>query len=155
MVNLYPTICNICGGRVIYTKNSAVYHGKQYGSGHCYLCQNCGAYVGTHISRPREAFGILSNERMRKGKKLCHEIFDSKWKNAKSKKRKKRNDLYYWLSRRLSIPLNECHFGYFGLQTLRRAYRILLEIKDAPLIYDCKGNIINGMNREEFRDGQN
>ena len=47
---LYPKTCNICGGEVIYTTNDKIY-GKRYGSGYCYLCTNCGAYVGTH--RPR------------------------------------------------------------------------------------------------------
>ena len=78
MINTHPTKCNICGGRVIYTSNSRIY-GREYGSGYCYLCQSCGAYVGTHKPRPREAFGILADERMRNGKKMCHSLFDPLW----------------------------------------------------------------------------
>ena len=70
MINTHPTKCNICGGRVIYTSNSRIY-GREYGSGYCYLCQSCGAYVGTHKPRPREAFGILADERMRNGKRCA------------------------------------------------------------------------------------
>lgn len=139
--NLYPRVCNLCGGKVEYTFNAEIY-GKEYGSGYCYLCRSCGAYVGTHKPRPREALGILADANMRKGKKMCHEIFDSKWK-GKPKARKKRADMYAWLARKLGIPLEECHFGYFDLLTLRRAYRILLTIKDKPLIYDNRGNIVN------------
>lgn len=53
----HPTVCNICGGKVSYVSNARVY-GSRYGSGWCYLCESCGAYVGTHGPRPREALGI-------------------------------------------------------------------------------------------------
>ena len=141
MINLKPNVCNLCSGRVIYTSNADIY-GREYGSGKCYLCLNCGAYVGTHKPRPKEALGVLANERMRKGKMLCHEIFDSKWK-GKKKASKKRADLYLWLSKKLGISYADCHFGYFDLETLRRAYRILLTIRDVELLYDSKGNIVN------------
>lgn len=81
-VYLRPTKCNLCGGNVIYTTNDRIY-GKKYGSGYCYLCTACGAYVGTHRPRPKEALGILANERMKKGKRVCHEIFDKLWKNGR------------------------------------------------------------------------
>ena len=141
MVNLHPTVCNLCGGPVGYISNSVIY-GREYGSGYCYLCQACGAFVGTHKGRPREAFGVLANARMRKGKVMCHEIFDSKWR-GKPKAHKKRNDLYEWLAEKLEIPVEECHFGYFNLDMLLKAYKILLDIKDVPLKYDARGNIIN------------
>ena len=51
-VDTHPTTCNLCGGQVIYTSNERVY-GRKYGSGYCYLCTCCGAYVGTHEPRPR------------------------------------------------------------------------------------------------------
>lgn len=101
MINTHPTKCNICGGRVIYTSNSRIY-GREYGSGYCYLCQSCGAYVGTHKPRPREAFGILADERMRNGKKMCHSLFDPLWQ-GKPKARKKRKDLYAWLAIQMGI----------------------------------------------------
>lgn len=140
-INLYPTKCNLCGGAVIYTSNAKIY-GRKYGNGRCYLCTKCGAYVGTHTPRPREALGLLADEQMRKGKIMCHEIFDSKWKGQPqaSKKRKK---LYGWLAEKLEIPYEDCHFGYFDLDMLRKAYRILLSIKDEPLKYNASGRIIN------------
>lgn len=148
-IDLHPKRCNLCGGAVAYVSNAKIY-GKQYGSGYCYLCTKCGAYVGTHKPRPREALGILADDKMRKGKMMCHEIFDSKWR-GQPKSRKKRRDLYAWLAHRLDIPISECHFGYFDLDMLRRAYQILLEVKDEPLKYDNCGNIING-NHDKERD---
>ena len=56
---LRPTECNICGGEVEYIPNKQIY-GKSYGSGFCYHCTNCGAYVGTHKPRPKDALGILA-----------------------------------------------------------------------------------------------
>lgn len=141
MIDKYPTTCNLCGGKVIYTSNAQIY-GKEYGSGKCYLCTSCGAYVGTHRPRPREALGLLADARMRAGKQMCHAIFDSKWK-GKPKAHKKRQDLYRWLAQRMDIPIDDCHFGYFDLTQLRKAYKILLEIKEQELKYDNNGNIVN------------
>lgn len=118
-INLEPTECNLCGGKVIYTDNSLIY-GKSYGSGKCYLCLSCGAYVGTHVSRPKEAFGILADHIMREGKRECHNLFDSMWNN-----RKGRRSLYERLAKEMNIPKEECHFGYFDLNQLFTAYNIL------------------------------
>lgn len=126
MADLFPTRCNLCGGHVIFTSNAKIY-GKEYGSGKCYLCMECGAYVGTHKPRPKEAFGILADGPMRKGKRICHDLFDSMWAEAKSP-RQKRRELYEWLAGELDIALEDCHFGYFDLETLRKAYKALLSM---------------------------
>lgn len=139
MINTKPTKCNICGGCVIYCSNSKVY-GHKYGSGYCYLCQNCGAYVGTHRGRRKEALGLLADEKMRKGKSMCHSIFDSYWK-GKPKAHKKRVDLYRWLAKEMGIPIKDCHFGYFDIHQLRRAYKILIGTKGKKMMYDNCGNI--------------
>ena len=141
MVDLHPKICNLCEGEVVFTSNSNIY-GRKYGSGFCYLCMKCGAYVGTHRPYPKEALGILASAEMRKWKMRCHDIFDSMWKNQKRASRKRRA-LYAWLAKKLDIPVSECHFGYFDLPTLRRAHKILLELWGNPLKYDNNGNIIN------------
>lgn len=127
-MNLHPTKCNMCGGKVIYTSNLVIY-GKEYGSGKCYYCTNCGAYVGTHIPRPEEAFGILANEEMREMKKKCHNLFDELWKNEPTGKRKHlaRKRAYRDLAEKLNIPVQECHFGYFDMDMLNKAYEILKE----------------------------
>lgn len=139
MINTHPTRCNLCGGKVVYTSNSQIY-GREYGSGYCYLCLSCGAYVGTHKPRPREALGLLANDKMRKGKMMCHALFDPLWM-GKPKSRKKRNDLYAWLADQMDIPLSDCHFGYFDIAQLRKAYRILLAASRSTMKYDNCGNI--------------
>ena len=122
-IDTHPTICNLCGGKVIYTSNEAVY-GRKYGSGYCYLCTNCRAYVGTHVPRPKEALGLLANEQMRKGKMMCHDLFDQMWK-GKPQQGKKRQNAYKWIAAEMGIPVEDCHFGYFDLKQLRAAYMIL------------------------------
>lgn len=138
-MNLHPTTCNLCGGRVIYTSNANIY-GREYGSGRCYICKCCGAYVGTHAPRPRDAMGILANWEMRELKKECHALFDPMWK-GKPKANKKRNDLYAWLAREMDIPREDCHFGYFDTEKLKTAKRILTEVQGRDLRYDKYGKI--------------
>lgn len=118
-----PKTCNICGGRVVYVSNKVVY-GQSMGSGKCYLCTECGAYVGTHKPRPKDAMGVLANERMRLGKQHCHHLFDMRWR-GKPNQRKERTRQYEWLAGQMGIPVEECHFGYFDLDQLIQAYRIL------------------------------
>lgn len=124
----YPKKCNLCGGKVRYTSNAEIY-GKEYGSGKCYLCEQCGAYVGTHKPRPKEALGLLADERMRKAKMICHDLFDSLWK-GKKKAGRKRENLYLWLAGQMELPLELTHFGYMDLEQLRRAYKIIKEFKE-------------------------
>lgn len=122
-MNLHPTICNLCGGKVIYASNSLIY-GREYGSGKMYLCTKCGAYVGTHKPRPKEALGLLADKEMRDMKMKCHALFDEKWKNQKNR-REARKKAYKELAERLGISVDECHFGYFDMDMLNKAYGIL------------------------------
>ena len=152
MIDLRPTVCNLCGGHVRCTSNSEIY-GREYGSGKCYLCEQCGAYVGTHRPRPREALGLLADARMRRGKMCCHGLFDAMWR-GKPKAHKKRKDLYKWLAGEMDIPTEECHFGYFDLEQLEKAYRILREAARKTMRYTNCGEIYfseseNGMRCEE------
>lgn len=124
MIDLYPTKCNLCGGEVVYQSNALVY-GKEYGSGMCYFCLQCGAYVGTHKPRPKEALGILANREMRHMKSLCHDVFDRMWNDSAE-----RTELYIELANALNIPVEECHFGYFNLSMLNKSYSILRRWKD-------------------------
>ena len=135
----YPKICNICGGKVVYCSNAEIY-GVEYGSGKCYLCTKCGAYVGTHKPRPKEALGLLADEQMRKGKMICHDLFDSLWK-GKPKASKKRKDLYEWLSKKMNLPIELTHFGYMSLEQLREAYIYIRELVEKGYKYNAKGVI--------------
>jgi hypothetical protein len=69
--------------------------------------------------------GILADETMREGKKHCHAKFDVIWQN----KHMTRDNAYQTLANKMDIPKGECHFGWFDLETLRRAYRKVMEMR--------------------------
>ena len=124
--DLQPKICNLCDGSVIYTSNAMIY-GREYGSGKMYYCTNCGAYVGTHKPRPREALGILGDKEMRDMKMECHRLFDAIWENEPDTKKRHnaRKKAYADLAEQLNIPIENCHFGYFDMDMLKKAHEIL------------------------------
>lgn len=124
MIDIHPTTCNLCGGKVILCSNARIYHGREYGSGLCYYCLGCGAYVGTHKPRPQEAMGLLADEPMRREKKMCHALFDPLWQDQEHA-RQARVSAYRWLAGGMNIALEDCHFGHFDIHQLRQAYRIL------------------------------
>lgn len=68
--------------------------------------------------------GILANSEMREWRHDCHNMFDLLWMNQ-TKKSKARKALYGWLAREMGISYSECHFAYFDLDQLKKAYRIL------------------------------
>lgn len=116
-----PKRCNLCGGKVVYVPNKLIY-GKSYGSGFCYMCTKCKAYVGTHEPRPMEAMGLLANKEMRNLKQICHDLFDEKWKTHNE-----RRYMYHKLADKMGITMPECHFGYFDADQLKQALKILME----------------------------
>lgn len=138
-IDVHPKTCNLCGGKVVFCSNKVIY-GKEYGSGKCYLCTKCGAYTGTHRPRPREALGLLADESMRKGKVMCHYLFDALWQ-GKPKAQKKRKDLYAWLAGEIGVPVDECHFGYMDIHQLRAAFRILKAVQNQSMRYDKYGKL--------------
>lgn len=118
-MNKRPTICNLCGGRVKYVSNADIY-GRRFVSGYAYLCVACGAYVGTHKNRPKDALGILADVEMRWLRAECHDLFDSRWNTYEE-----RSAMYKWLAGKMGIPVKDCHFGYFDADQLLKAKAIL------------------------------
>lgn len=126
MIDLHPTKCNICGGHVVYTEVAKVYGEKNLkfkSSGYCYHCINCGAIVGTHKNAPKDAMGILANKEMAEMRQKSHKLFDTLWKT-----RDQRTAMYQRLADELGIPFEECHFGYFDLEQLKKVYSILVKL---------------------------
>jgi len=62
-------------------------------------------------------------------KMACHSLFDARWKGKPSKGsgQNPRRKAYRWLSERLGISEEECHFGYFDVDMLQKAYSLLKE----------------------------
>lgn len=123
--NPHPTVCNLCGGEVELVPNTQIYN-VPYGTGKVYVCKQCGASVGTHKLHPDKALGILGNEEMRKLRRECHELFDKLWKPG-DKRSMRRPDAYTWFAKKMKLAVEECHFGYFDVEQLRTAKKILKE----------------------------
>ena len=82
----------------------------------------------------------MADEKMRKGKVMCHDLFDVRWR-GKPKAQKKRRDLYSWLADKMELSVDDCHFGHFDIHQLRQAYKILCSIREKEMKYDNYGNI--------------
>ena len=83
--------------------------------------------MGTHEPRPEEALGLLSNREMRDMKVKCHDLFDQKWKGEPTSKMRHiaRTKAYEDLAAAMEISVEDCHFGYFDIDMLHKAYEVL------------------------------
>lgn len=105
-------MCPYCGRRARLVNGYAIYRraGSRLGNRSYWLCSPCNAYVGCHPGTDR-ALGRLANSELRAWKQRAHRAFDPLWRRGPMR----RKDAYYWLSRRLGIPLRECHIGEFDV----------------------------------------
>lgn len=125
--NPYPTVCNVCGGKVIYGKMEE-FGIKPFQSGKCYVCTECGAYVGTHKNTPEEALGTLAHKRVRGMRAACHEELERHCGSLDG-----RNLFYLRLGEEMGYkdPKTECHFGHMDESELQKALEIMTtKLKD-------------------------
>jgi len=115
-----PTKCIYCGAAVIFTSNAAVY-GREYGNGKCYKCVNCDAFVGVHTGT-NIPLGILADKELRGLKKKCHALFDPAWQDENNITR---GQAYRILAKKLNIPADQCHFGWFDKKTLEKCVKVM------------------------------
>mgnify|MGYP004669273201 FL=1 len=111
-----PTICRYCGSPVVYTSNAEIY-GKEYGTGKCYLCRNCRAFVGVHPGTDTP-LGTLANEELREWRKEAHFWFDRIWK--KPTRITTRYNAYGNLARKMGLPREETHIGMFEIEQCKK-----------------------------------
>ena len=113
MVDLFPTKCNLCGGKVVLEKYPNADRFR-------YVCKICGAYVLARKNN-KQALGILANEQTRIKRVQVHRLFDRFWRSQH-----KRAKLYSKLATEMGLTEQECHFGYMNLDQLLKAEQILL-----------------------------
>ncbi len=111
-----PTICRYCGSPVVYTSNAEIY-GKEYGTGKCYLCRNCRAFVGVHPGTDTP-LGTLANEELREWRKEAHFWFDRIWK--KPTRITTRYNAYGYLARKMGLSREETHIGMFEIEQCKK-----------------------------------
>lgn len=115
-----PTTCRYCGGPVILTSNAEIY-GREYGTGKCYLCRNCNAYVGVHPGTIIP-LGTLANKELREMRNKAHNEFDKLWKNKIIKSRYK---AYCWLANEMNLKVKETHIGWFEKEQCMRVIELV------------------------------
>lgn len=107
--------CPWCGHKVIVIDSRSIY-GKGYGLlAECSVCK-----ARTKINSQFKG-GLLATQKMSQKRMECHFLFDRVWKNRLVE----RNKLYRILADKLGITRQECHFSYFNLEDLNRAYQII------------------------------
>lgn len=119
-----PTICRYCGSPVVYTSNAEIY-GKEYGTGKCYLCRNCRAFVGVHPGT-NKPLGTLANEELRRYRQATHYWFDQIWK--KPLRLTTRYKAYAWLSEQLGISKEKTHIGMFEKEECVKTIKLSQEL---------------------------
>ena len=107
-----PRICRYCGNPVVFTSNAEVY-GKEYGNGKCYLCRNCGAYVGVHTGTCTP-LGTMANDNLRMWRKFAHTEFDRLWKGPD--RVTTRGNAYSKLAESLGLRKCDTHIALFEME---------------------------------------
>lgn len=110
-------ICPYCCQDSIYVDSAELYGGKSFGM--VYLCEPCQAWVGVHRETDN-ALGRLADSMLRRWKRKAHEAFDPLWKGGGFK----RNEAYGWLAKKLAIPIEYCHIGYFDVFLCKRVTEV-------------------------------
>jgi len=117
--------CPYCNSETKKVDSSIIY-GKSYGT--VLVCSNypvCDAFVGTHKSSG-EPLGRLANPVLREYKKKAHAAFDILWQSGKMT----RTQAYKLLSKKLRLPVNITHIGYFDVDECKRVIEICTEMTD-------------------------
>ena len=116
-----PTVCRYCGNSVVFASNAEIY-GKEYGNGKCFLCRNCGAFVGVH-TETLTPLGTLANEELRKWRKKAHNEFDKLWKGKT--REMTRYKAYRWLTEQMNLTRDETHIALFEIEQCKEVLKLL------------------------------
>ena len=124
-----PTTCPYCGSVVTLVHHDKIY-GKAYGDWpYSYACDDlarCNSYVGIHRNT-LIPLGTLANAELRAMRMMAKDAFNPLWQPLEGYRadRGKRTAAYRWLATQLGIPFEECHIGWFGVDTCFRVVGII------------------------------
>lgn len=91
-----------------------------------WVCDECGAFVGTHwkTKDPLKPLGFLATPEVKKWRKIIHGILDPLWESRKIK----RGQAYAYVSNRIGRTY---HTGaIYNVEDARKIYAIVLELKN-------------------------
>lgn len=130
-----PTECPHCGSPVDIAHHRDIY-GSECGSWPwMYVCtgEDCDARVGMHpfTNLP---LGTMATAAERRARQWAKQPFEQLWKGrvvyrggvrVRLKPVMTRSQAYQALAKALCIPEEHCHFGYFDIETCRRARKAI------------------------------
>ncbi len=117
-----PETCHYCGSPVFLLNNSEIY-GRSYGDWpYAYKCCGCDSYVGLHPGTDLP-LGTLADRETREARKQYKRAFLDVQRHHEWTRRA----AYAWLSRRMGIPEEECHWGMFSVDQAQLAGAICAE----------------------------
>lgn len=113
-----PEQCRYCAGPVALVNNREIYNGRSFGVWpYAYWCRACDAYVGLH-PHTGIPLGTLANKALREARKQNKSYFLILLEAGEFPDRKL---AYLWLAKRLKIPVEACHWGWFEEEMCERA----------------------------------
>ena len=116
-----PTVCNICGEEAVRESSHMEIYGKVYSDWpYNYLCECCGAYVGMHPFT-NIPLGTLADKELRELRKISKYFFNQIWQEECLLSR---SDAYAELAKRMGIPAEQCHFGWFNKEQCYKAREV-------------------------------
>ena len=114
-------LCDYCGTVATLVGGNKVYpHRKDLYKKNFWLCETCGAYVGTH--RNDIPLGRLADAELRIEKRKAHKAFDPLWQKGKQT----RSEAYIWLAKKLEINEDQCHIGMFDSDMCKKVVSICI-----------------------------
>lgn len=90
-------------------------------------CENCGAYVGTHLGTIKP-LGSPCGPETRRAREEAHAAFDPMWGKRMAisgiSKTKARGRGYKWLAAQMGMDPKDCHIGMMNAAQARRVVEI-------------------------------
>lgn len=118
-------ICPYCNCETILVSDKEIYGPNSNFGGMYYKCiLNNDHYVGTYGDK-KTSLGRLADKELRQWKMKGHNTFDPLWKTKKYFKNQR--VAYYWLSRKMELPIEYTHFGMFTIDQCKQAIDLLNE----------------------------
>lgn len=119
--------CCICNTEGVVVSGKDIYeHRPDLWSKKIWRCPNHpDCYVGSH-EKSGEALGVMADKNLRELKMKAHSIFDPWWKS----RRVNRYRCYSRLANEMGIDINDCHFGHFKEEQLKKAIELIQDWED-------------------------
>ena len=125
-------ICPYCKTKAQWVSHSEIYNGKVFNEkAHMiWLCKPCDAYVGCH-QNTKQPLGTIVNAATRRARKLTKEAFIKNYLRGNwNCKPVMKNMAYETLAERMGISKKKCHFAMFDIETCRKAWKVIYNLKE-------------------------